>query len=504
MIDIKKKHTKGKTGINKKILGFAFILAAIFTLLHSNCKKQSTTPEVNDLTRPVIWLNLFNMTFAASEVGPNPSSQVLQIKNSGQQTLDYTLSSDASWVTISPDKGTSTGQKAEHTISVNKNGMTAQNEPYTAKIIVTSSQAYNNPQEVSVSLNLSKEPPPKIWVNTANLTFSAQVGTNPPSQTLRVKNAGKGTLHYQITSDASWLSVNPSSGTSQTGEKTHTVSVNVTGLGEGAYIGTITISDSTAENNPQTVNVSLNITKELPPEIWVDQNTLSFQATVGGANPSSQNLFINNSGGGTLHYTVAADAPWLSVNPNSGQTAGTERKHTVSANTGGMSAGTYTGTITIADPNATNNPQTVGVTLQISLPLTNNEVGIFISPSSGGTGTVVSITISIKGNTSPISSAFGLDLHYNTAIFQYLSTSKGTLTGSWAAVDGGASSGTITVGGFRGSGSVIPTGSQGSIAIVRLKVIPSSSQTTQITMNNLIDDLSGMIINPGSRTFTRN
>jgi len=97
-----------------------------------------------------------------------------------------------------------------------------------------------------------------------------------------------------------------------------------------------------------------------------------------------------------------------------------------------------------------------------------------------------------------------LKLHYNTTIFQYLSTSSGNLTGSWAFVDGNASAGTITVGGLRGGAGAIPIGSQGSIAIVRLKVIPSSGQTTQITMDSLADDISGMIINPDSVTFIRN
>jgi hypothetical protein len=116
----------------------------------------------------------------------------------------------------------------------------------------------------------------------------------------------------------------------------------------------------------------------------------------------------------------------------------------------------------------------------------------------------VTLTISIDGNTSPIRSAFGLDIHYNTSIFQYLSTSRGTLTSSWAAVDGGASGGTMTVGGFKGSGSNIPIGSQGSIAVVRLRVLAGATQNTQITMDNLIDDLAGMSANPSSVTFRRN
>jgi len=391
----------------KKITRFSFIFILILCIPHINCKKQSTTPDVSDLTRPVIWLNQFSMSFAASEIGPNPSSQILQIKNSGQQSLEYTLSADADWVSYSPDIGTSTGQINEHTISINKAGLKAQDQEYTAKITITSSQAYNNPQEVTVSLNLEEEPPPEIWINTDQLKFSAQEGgSNPPSQTLTIKNTGSSKLDYEITNDASWLNVNPNKGQLKNGKNTHAVSVNIQGLSEGSYSDTIIVTDPNATNSPQQVDVTLNLSKEPPPP---------------------------------------PPPP----------------------------------------------------------PSTNNEVGISISPSSGGTSTYVTITISIKGNTSPIASAFGLKLNYDASVFQYQSTSKGTLTGSWAAVDGGASGNTVTVGGFRGAGSVISTGSQGSIAIVRFKVIYSGSSLSRtFTISNLIDDLVGMTIRPGSVTFT--
>jgi hypothetical protein len=188
-----------------------------------------------------------------------------------------------------------------------------------------------------------------------------------------------------------------------------------------------------------------------------------------------------------------------------------------------MKAGVHNGTITISDPDATNSPQMVKVTLKLSdeplpeppppseppptpppsPPSTDNEVTLSISPGQGGTGTIVTLTISIDGNLSPIST-FGLELSYDPAFLQYKSTSKGTLTDSWLWLEGNAASGKITVGGLNVTAADIPSGSQGSIAIVKLKVIHTgtSDRSTQITMNNLIDDLAGMIIKPASVTFT--
>jgi hypothetical protein len=387
----------------KNPLQFLLIFMLILSIPQMSCKKQSTSPDVSNLTRPVIWLSQFNLSFTAAEQGPNPSSKILEIKNSGQQTLEYTLSSDADWLNVSPESGTSTGQVIEHKISVNKDGMAAQNQKYTAKIIVTSSQAYNNPQELTVSLMIEEELPPKIWIDTKELTFrAAEGGKDPASQVIAIKNSGEGTLDYKILSDVRWMSINPDSGKSKTGEKSHTVSVDISGMNKGTYTGIITVKDRNATNNPQEIDVTLNISEKPEPK---------------------------------------------------------------------------------------------------PVP-TNNEVGISISPSSGGTGTIVTITVFIKGNTSPIESAFGLKLNFDASVFQYQNTSKGSLTSSWLAVDGGASGGTVTVGGFRGAGNVISTGSQGSIAIVKFKVIHSgASLSRNITLTNLIDDLVGMKINPGTVTF---
>ena len=488
----------------KKITRCSLAFMIILLIPQINCKKQSTTPNVNDLTRPVIWLNQFSMSFAAYEKGPNPSSQILQIKNSGQQSLDYTLSADADWVKFSPDTGTSTGQINDHTVSIQKDGLEAQDEEYTSKITITSSQAYNNPQEVSISLSLSREPPPKIWVNTKNLNFKAQQGgADPPSQTIKIRNSGEGTLRYDISTDANWLEVNPPNGNSKTQERSHSVVVDITGKKEGTYDGTITITDPNATNSPQMVSVSLDITKEPPPEIWMSRDRLTFGATLGGSNPSPQDFYINNTGGEELSYNITSDSSWLSVSPTSGETKNTQRGHTAFVNISGLGIGNYNGTLTVSDPNASNSPQLINVILDISGPLDDNEVGISISPSSGGTGTIVTITIFINGNTSPIASAFGLNLNYDASVFQYQSTSAGTLTSSWAAVDGGASGGTITVGGFKGAANDIPVGSQGSIAVVSFKVIHSGASLSRtFTISNVVDDLVGMTINPGTVTFT--
>ena len=476
------------------------ILAFLLMLAYQTSCQGPFTYE----THPVIWVSSYQLTFSATEVGPNPSPQALQIKNSGIKSLTYTISDDAGWLTINPTSGTSSGQVLEHAISVDKSGLASQSDPYTAKITISSTQACNSPQQISVSLNLSKEPPPEISVTPKDVRFVASVGgSNPPAQTIRVKNSGQGTLNYTLSEDAAWLGVNPASGTSTGGENTHSLTVNSSGLATGTYSAAVTITDANAVNSPQVVNVSLEIGTSLPPRIAVDPDTLKFSARVGGANPSSQKIKVQNSGEGTLNYAITEDAAWMTVSPASGVSTGQEVSHTVSVNIAGLSKGTYTGLIMVSSPSASNSPQAVHVTLELGETPTNNQIYISCNPSSGTTGATIDFPISILGNTQAIT-AFGLEVTFDTTVFEFVRVDPGNLTSSWGSNFGGFlySSGLVRIGGYNGN---IPVGSSGTLAILKLRVTCSScsnGKQTQVCIRNFTDDIVGMTPAPGCTTFT--
>lgn len=241
------------------------------------------------------------------------------------------------------------------------------------------------------------------------------------------------------------------------------------------------------------------------PAIWMNVSEMSFTATEGGANPSSQTLQVRNSGAGTLNYTISCDVDCVSVSPTSGSSTGNVNEHTVSVDIGGQSEGNYSGTITITCANATNSPQSVSVNLEITSPLTDNEISISCDPSSGETGVIVTFPVTIKGNIQEIN-AFGLELTYDTSMFDYQSVSAGDLTGDWTAVGGNEIiSGTVRIGGFAGSADTISKGAVGSIVKITLEVTYSGGtdgQQSQICINNYTDDIMGMTPDPCYTIFT--
>ncbi|MDE0435497.1 MAG: M12 family metallopeptidase [Bryobacterales bacterium] len=68
-------------------------------------------------------------------------------------------------------------------------------------------------------------------------------GETPPPQILEIRNSGRGTLDYQISTDQPWLSVWPDQGSSAGETETVEITVDPANIEPGAYEGTITISD---------------------------------------------------------------------------------------------------------------------------------------------------------------------------------------------------------------------------------------------------------------------
>jgi hypothetical protein len=100
------------------------------------------------------------------------------------------------------------------------------------------------------------------------------------------------------------------------------------------------------------------------PEIVLNPVNLTFSTTE-RVNPASKTIALSNGGGGTLDWTAAADPAvpsWLFVIPGSGTGNGTL---TVAVDSTGLVPGTYTKSITVTSPGASNTPRVVDVVLKV-------------------------------------------------------------------------------------------------------------------------------------------
>lgn len=58
---------------------------------------------------PIVRLNTTGLSFSVKRGGPTPAAQAIAVNNGGSGTLNWSASADASWVTLSPNTGTTPG-----------------------------------------------------------------------------------------------------------------------------------------------------------------------------------------------------------------------------------------------------------------------------------------------------------------------------------------------------------------------------------------------------------
>jgi uncharacterized protein (TIGR03437 family) len=164
-----------------------------------------------------------------------------------------------------------------------------------------------------------------------------------------------------------------------------------------------------------------------PPAIALSNHQLQFSSLAGGANPPALSVTISNSGGGTLNWTARPSVAWLSVTPASGTGPS---KVNIAASPGGMTPGQYSAAIQIAAAGASNSPQTISVTLTITVPST--------LPTITGVASAAGYQVGIESGSWV--SIYGTNLASRTRLWQ-ISDFTGNnlplaLDGSSATIDG--------------------------------------------------------------------
>lgn len=365
-------------------------------------------------------------TFVGVQGQPDPPQQVISITNSGGGTLDglqtavsYAAGQPTGWLRASLSSTTaptsltliaSTGSLAPGT--------------YQASVELVAAGATNSPRFVTVLFTING--PPTISVAPTSATFAASSGgSNPTPQAIDITNGGGGTLTGLATSvsygsGSGWLATSLST---TTAPATLTLSPTLGSLAQGTYTATVTITSGVAANSPVTLPVTFTVG---PPaaRIAVSPTSLNFSAVRGGANPAAQTSNVTNTGGLALtgltasatNYAGGASG-WANTSLSATSAPSTL---TVSPQTTALAPGTYTASVQVASPVASNSPQSVAVSVAVP--------GVALA-SSG-----VSASVGVGGSTVrtvAITNAGGGSLSGYSGAVNYVSGGTGWLTPSF-------------------------------------------------------------------------
>lgn len=177
------------------------------------------------------------------------------------------------------------------------------------------------------------------------------------------------------------------------------------------------------------------------PRLNLIQNSLTVSVPL-GTNGPKETLDTFNIGSGTLSLTASSSVPWLAPTVGTSQVCGLRGgcyPVTIAFDTASLTAGSYTGVITLSDPNAVDSPQNITVTAQVGGDVPNS-LTFYAAPGSSTSATFTTngpITAKVN-NASWLTTSTSTD----TADGDYVTTVTATAGSTMAATD---YSGTITI-----------------------------------------------------------
>jgi len=436
------------------------------------------------------------LNFAGAYLQPSPAGQGISLSTSlgCSASLAWsataTTNSGENWLSISSTRGVT---PANPVINVNSTGL----KPgvYSGSIIFSWPAGT---QTLPVTFTVGQTTTTIIAASPATIGLNGIIGqTTPLTQRITVTNPGSGTLFWHASAVATvggaWLGISPVTGTIAphlTGLITVTATVLST-LTASTYSGTITIIGTDSSGHAvygSPISIPVNLVVQATCSVVATPLARNFLGVVGGVNPVAQSLAITTSGAcaNALTWTATpAGGTWLTATPAGTVSATVPSATNVGVSLAGLTAGTYTGSVTIAAIDSVTK-LAAGTSKVIPITLTVQPI-CTLQPSSA-----LAMTFSTEAGVNPAPQALTVGVvgacAGNVTITPTATMSSGT---GWLAVSapvtvmsGGSAIFTVTIA-STGLAAGTYTGSISLAAINGTAAISGSPQVVGITLNVL-------------------
>jgi chitobiase/beta-hexosaminidase-like protein/BACON domain-containing protein len=317
---------------------------------------DSVTIPITVIVGSAVFRQINPLNFDKTFAGGNPLPQVLTVAGTGS-AINFSAkvlnATGGDWLTVSSNAFGCCGANTPSALTFTVNpAVTLAAGTYMAEVVVSSedgSEGLNIPVTLAVDASTAA-----YFDDVAGaLSFSLNTGGDAPAaQSIRIRNAGSGTLAWTaqaIEADGgSWLSVSAASGTAP-----DLLSVSIkpeslpsSGLIAGTFTGQIALQSGTSR-------ITIPVTVPVGPAEFRQVNPLNFIKPYAGANPLSQVITIASTG---TSFPFAASTvsstggSWLVITPSSYGCCGynTPQAITVGVNPAiTLAAGTYTSEILV-------------------------------------------------------------------------------------------------------------------------------------------------------------
>lgn len=319
-----------------------------------------------------------SMSLEAGEVG----SAVIVVSNQGDQALQWTATSPAAGVTVTPSATSFLVQADARILGAGSHAIS----------IPVTSNATNGTVNLPVSVTVATAPVIQAALGTDSVRTA-----QPSSTTLTLANAGGSTLSWSLLEGAGWLSLSTAAGS---GAGAVTVTFDPTGLVPGVYRDSIIVTAPNATNSPYVLRLTLDV--PVPPaQVLLAPDVVQLSQRTGDA-PVQATAQVLNGGGGVLGGLVVSEVVYLTATPMNWLSAGLGQAVapavlTLQADGSSLSPGPYQALAIVAG--AGGSADTVAVTLQVVPPLVAGGPGM-LPPGVVGRA-VAPVDFTATGGTPP-------------------------------------------------------------------------------------------------------
>ncbi|MBI4902066.1 MAG: SBBP repeat-containing protein [Acidobacteria bacterium] len=256
-----------------------------------------------------------------------------------------------------------------------------------------------------------------LVVSPTSLSFSTT--SVPQTRTVNVNSNG-GRLNFSVSAaGGNWLNATPTEGITPA---TIAVTANPEGLPPATYEGTILVSAAGAPNSPQRVPVSMVVSAVTRSGISLSPAFINFRQEIAGEAPPPAPVSIASTGS-TIDFQLTVSTldggSWLKASTNGGATPALID---ISANAAGLTAGVYSGRLSVSSNDAANSPQSIPVAFTV----TAGGSSLIVSPQNG-----LEFRYQIDG---PRPTAQSLFVASSGAPIQFLATASNSGLERWLSV----------------------------------------------------------------------
>ncbi len=265
---------------------------------------------------------ILNMDKQTLDFGSTETTLPLILKNTGGDTIRWSVIESISWASANPLSGVITTDPVTLNINVDRTGVIPGN--YTQTMTISSN---GGTFTLTVSMNVQGT---LLQIAPTEINF----GTTTSETSLQLTRIGTGTLNYEVQSDKSWLTISPANGSVSNEIDFITVKADRLSLAIGNHSARLAFN---TDNGSQIVNVAITIPDPSAPQLSMEPLALNF-----GTDDATKILSLSNTGKGSVQWTATKAATWLIVSSVTGTLAeGTTQDITIQVNRTSLNPNQY-------------------------------------------------------------------------------------------------------------------------------------------------------------------